>query len=52
MDLPESYKGETWLKLVETENALNPSTKSGELEKPEAAAEIKLEPKRLKRKTR
>jgi hypothetical protein len=53
VDLPKSYKGETWLKIVEeTEKAPTPSAKTEEAGKPKKPAEIQLEPKKPKRKAK
>jgi hypothetical protein len=53
VDLPESYRGETWLKIVE-EPKRNPTpvAEIDEAERPEKPAEIRLERKKTKRKTK
>jgi hypothetical protein len=53
VDLPESYRGETWLKIVE-EPKKNPTpfAEVEEVERPEKLADMRLELKRTKRKTR
>ena len=53
VDLPESYRGETWLKIVEeTNKASIPSAKTVETEIQKNSAEVHLELKKTKRKTR
>jgi hypothetical protein len=53
VDLPESYRGETWLKIVE-EPKKNPTpfAEVEEVERPGKPADVRLELKRTKRKTR
>jgi hypothetical protein len=53
VDLPESYRGETWLKIVE-EPKKNPTpfAEVEEAERPGKPADVRLELKRTKRKTR
>jgi hypothetical protein len=53
VELPESYKGETWLKIVEeTRKDPTPIAEVEEAERPEKPAEIRLELKKPKRKMR
>lgn len=53
VELPESYRGETWLKIVEeSKKDSTPSAEIEEAERPEKPAEIRLELKKTKRKTR
>jgi hypothetical protein len=53
VELPESYRGETWLRIVEEPK--KDSTNFAEIEeaeKPGKPADVRLELKRTKRKTR
>jgi hypothetical protein len=53
VDLPESYRGETWLKIVEDlKTDSTPFAETAEAERPEKPTEIRLELKKPKRKTR
>lgn len=53
VELPESYRGETWLKIVEEpKKDSTPFAEVEEAERPEKPAEIRLELKKPKRKTR
>jgi hypothetical protein len=52
VDLPESYRGETWLRIVEEPKKNSTPSAEIEAERPEKPAEIRLELKKTKRKTK
>ena len=53
VDLPESYRGENWLRIVEEpKRDPTPFAEIEEAERPEKPAAMRLELKKTKRKTR